>query len=288
MEFARRSIKHTSNRSLNATGSVAERGSLHQHDSDEKDSCEKKLDDEDDFRVPTFVQSGIGACSDRDAPSMGPENLTPVSKSPQKNTSTTDISLFQCPNANDNPSEQTNTFDKSIDFDRNNGEKKWKETLVIKDLKERSVPHQELGESFGEPSNIAKVPLDRDRTHTINVFEKSCHGSPGFSQESCGNGILGGPKNMNDINSVENRDSSRATNGSMSKPSLGNSHRTSSTVDEDCCDKENGTLEMEDEVKKDEISEASMVDSGLKISPDDVVGVIGPKHFWKARRAIVK
>ncbi|CAA3011002.1 EARLY FLOWERING 3 [Olea europaea subsp. europaea] len=38
----------------------------------------------------------------------------------------------------------------------------------------------------------------------------------------------------------------------------------------------------------DSVSETSMVDSlsGLDISPDDVVGKIGQKHFWKARRAI--
>ncbi|XP_071697246.1 protein EARLY FLOWERING 3-like [Rutidosis leptorrhynchoides] len=39
----------------------------------------------------------------------------------------------------------------------------------------------------------------------------------------------------------------------------------------------------------DDVSETSMVDSvcGVDISPDDVVGIIGQKHFWKARRAIV-
>ncbi|GLT25534.1 hypothetical protein SLA2020_006560 [Shorea laevis] len=38
----------------------------------------------------------------------------------------------------------------------------------------------------------------------------------------------------------------------------------------------------------DDASETSMVDSisGVDISPDDVVGIIGPKHFWKARRLI--
>lgn len=39
----------------------------------------------------------------------------------------------------------------------------------------------------------------------------------------------------------------------------------------------------------DDVSENSMVDSmsGTDLCPDDVVGVIGQKHFWKARRAIV-
>lgn len=42
--------------------------------------------------------------------------------------------------------------------------------------------------------------------------------------------------------------------------------------------------------KSDIVSENSMVDSvsGLDICPDDVVGIIGQKHFWKARRAIIK
>ena len=42
--------------------------------------------------------------------------------------------------------------------------------------------------------------------------------------------------------------------------------------------------------KSDIVSENSMVDSlsGSEICPDDVVGIIGQKHFWKARRAIIK
>lgn len=48
--------------------------------------------------------------------------------------------------------------------------------------------------------------------------------------------------------------------------------------------------EVQEEPNADAVSETSMVDSicGVDISPDDVVGIIGQKHFWKARRAIVK
>lgn len=48
--------------------------------------------------------------------------------------------------------------------------------------------------------------------------------------------------------------------------------------------------EIGDVDRSDEVSETSMVDSisALDISPDDVVGIIGQKHFWKARRAITK
>lgn len=47
------------------------------------------------------------------------------------------------------------------------------------------------------------------------------------------------------------------------------------------------SLEKESLDKGDDISETSMEDtSGLDITPDDVVRIIGRKHFWKARTAI--
>ncbi|CBI20609.3 unnamed protein product, partial [Vitis vinifera] len=54
-------------------------------------------------------------------------------------------------------------------------------------------------------------------------------------------------------------------------------------------DKTCGTLQKGNVDTNDDLSETSMVDSmsGLDITPDDVVGIIGQKHFWKARRAIV-
>ena len=61
---------------------------------------------------------------------------------------------------------------------------------------------------------------------------------------------------------------------------LSNSMRLQSNVEQ----------EVNDVINGDSVSETSMVDSvsGADISPDDVVGVIGQKQFWKARRAIVK
>lgn len=53
--------------------------------------------------------------------------------------------------------------------------------------------------------------------------------------------------------------------------------------------KQSGSLKAGDLERKDDAAETSMVDSvtALEITPDDVVGVIGEKQFWKARRAIV-
>ncbi|XP_074317328.1 protein EARLY FLOWERING 3-like [Silene latifolia] len=50
-----------------------------------------------------------------------------------------------------------------------------------------------------------------------------------------------------------------------------------------------GYVDKESIDKGDDVSETSMVDSASEfdISPDDVVDIIGRKHFWKARTAIV-
>ncbi|PIN16839.1 hypothetical protein CDL12_10493 [Handroanthus impetiginosus] len=58
---------------------------------------------------------------------------------------------------------------------------------------------------------------------------------------------------------------------------------TESHEDGFCRSMQTGNLE-----RGDSVSETSILDnvSGLEITPDDVVGVIGQKHFWKARKAI--
>ncbi|CAN4076824.1 unnamed protein product [Withania somnifera] len=60
---------------------------------------------------------------------------------------------------------------------------------------------------------------------------------------------------------------------------------TESWEDRACKSFQTGILD-----RGDDLSETSIVEtiSGTDISPDDVVGLIGLKHFWKARRAIVK
>ncbi|KAL8537339.1 hypothetical protein ACS0TY_012474 [Phlomoides rotata] len=62
------------------------------------------------------------------------------------------------------------------------------------------------------------------------------------------------------------------------------SNDTGSGDDGSCGPQQTGNLE-----RGDSVSESSILDtvSSPDITPDDVVGIIGQKHFWKARRAIV-
>lgn len=63
------------------------------------------------------------------------------------------------------------------------------------------------------------------------------------------------------------------------------SNDAGSQEDESCRNMQSGNLE-----RGDSVSESSILDteSALDITPDDIVGIIGQKHFWKARRAIMK
>ncbi|KAK6911974.1 hypothetical protein RJ641_024067 [Dillenia turbinata] len=78
---------------------------------------------------------------------------------------------------------------------------------------------------------------------------------------------------------------------SCSQKQLKGDRRNSSEIENigGCCEVEESEPLQGDLDKRDDVSETSMVDSAarLGISPDDVVGVIGQKQFWSARRAIV-
>ncbi|XP_031250281.1 protein HEADING DATE 3B-like isoform X2 [Pistacia vera] len=71
----------------------------------------------------------------------------------------------------------------------------------------------------------------------------------------------------------------REEHSSPSEPVIDNDYHGTNTC---------GSLKFRNGDKSDDVSETSMVDciSGLDITPDDVVGIIGQKHFWKARKAI--
>ncbi|XP_059595444.1 protein EARLY FLOWERING 3 isoform X2 [Vitis vinifera] len=74
------------------------------------------------------------------------------------------------------------------------------------------------------------------------------------------------------------------------KPSLLDGHRRSGGLEHELEEqKESESLQMGSIDRNCHVSNANMVGSmlGFDISPDDVVGIIGHKHFWKTRNAIV-
>ncbi|XP_059457283.1 protein EARLY FLOWERING 3-like isoform X3 [Corylus avellana] len=89
---------------------------------------------------------------------------------------------------------------------------------------------------------------------------------------------------------VPMENASKLRSKSCSRPSLGDDYRSLNVFvsGSECCeDKRCGSVQVVD--RHDNVSDADMVETMLAvdISPDDVVGVIGEKLFWKARSAIV-
>ncbi|RWW68376.1 hypothetical protein BHE74_00024098 [Ensete ventricosum] len=263
-----RSLKLVNSRNLNFMTSAAQ-CSLLRHQKSK--SSHEKMDDVDDFRVPTFDKSEPDMCSDKDTSVMGSVKLTSFNtKSQQKSPNAIVNSSIRYSTSYFKHFEQTDVANmQSRKFGGSEKERQPEESLVIAEHREKSPPSARVEER----PIVAKVS---NHAKTRDVTKKSHCGDVSSCQESYQNGDLNERRTMNKVDVVENGDASQKR------------QRTSNMVD-------NGNLENNAKKNgfiaesKDETSEASNDDSlsGLEIYPDDVVGVIGPKHFWKARRAFI-
>ncbi|XP_073008169.1 protein HEADING DATE 3B [Typha latifolia] len=296
-ELATRSGKHI-NKKLHVTESAAECSSPLIKETNSNNSYRKKLGDEEDFRVPTFVHADIPTKCDKDVV-MGQEKLrSSCAESAQKSCSMINSSE-RCQESCERHLEGNNISDgKSRNSHINRSEKEPSEILAIKEAKEKSLLSSKSGEKSKERSPITQDYCCKEKTITKGASEKSWNGTSEKSwngslsmyEESCANGGL--YEDRDNTNVVENQTVGRMRNGICSEASVINGHKTSkfsNSVYQKDDNKENGILELRDVEGKDKLCQSSLVDSvlGFEISPDDVVAVIGPKHFWKARRAIV-
>lgn len=92
---------------------------------------------------------------------------------------------------------------------------------------------------------------------------------------------------------MDKENCSKVRNESCLRPSLGDNNIIPYEI-ENCneyLEEQNGiSVQVREVDRHDDVSSTSMVDSpsALVISPDDIVGFIGEKQFWKVRRAIIK
>ncbi|KAK0570518.1 hypothetical protein LWI29_002591 [Acer saccharum] len=228
----------------------------------------KKASDEDDFAVPVFVHTEMGQCLSKPHNGIDRGRFSPFSppypghaiksqnvcdKDP-KRSSLSDPNLRQEARhqSEDSPNIRFSSRDHSV---------KSSATLSTREEIDRLVkvasasPSQECGDL---PVSHFRKPNDNDaclQPETRTGLQPVDH-------------IRGRSSHLREDHSCPN------------EPHIDSEYRE----DETC-----GSLQLGDREKSDDISETSMVDSisGLDISPDDVVGIIGQKHFWKARKAIV-
>lgn len=243
----------------------------------------KKVGDEEDFIVPVFVQSGTGQCIDKTQNSIDRENLTPIiptysgrsikhknvcDKDP-KFTNSRAIKLRQevrceseeCPKVSGPSHSVKSTTDLST---REKIEGLVKESNATQDQEYRVFPVTNVRRS----DDIDACSQQEFRTRSPPVDTRFVE-----SVRDVENGD--GPHHLRSISHL------REDNISPNEPDNGSEYLGGRT---------NVSLQMGNVDKSDDVSETSMVDSisGFDISPDDVVGVIGQQHFWKARKAIVK
>ncbi|KAF8388911.1 hypothetical protein HHK36_025592 [Tetracentron sinense] len=289
--FERKSMKTANYLTSNATWhlpSTTECRSFYPRDfSNSKKSSMKKHGDEEDLRVPTFVHSRITPCYSKDQQSINRERHTSFSPthpgsskftpwtSPLKNVAC--IPSMQLKNARDKQLKLTDTID----------------------LKSRQNVINQSEEKIAVPLKHANVSLNQERRSSLADDFGILHDSDARKHREYRAGFL--PENTvsEDGVSVEpmqgmgKGNASWARSESCFRASLEDSYR-SPNEDENGGEysryKAHESLQVGDVDRNDDVSETSIVDSisGLDISPDDVVEVIGQKHFWKARREIVK
>ncbi|KAJ4959468.1 hypothetical protein NE237_026579 [Protea cynaroides] len=301
----RKSMKNACYQTSDATGRMlltSECNSFHPFDySNSKNSGQKKLGDEDDVRVPTFVHPEVASCPNKDLPSMERERLAsfcPTSQgrsadtlvnSPLNPAGTSSNFLMQHQNGSDKYSKQTSTTDmRSRKQIRDHCEENLKGSIMSRERAgvKVSMPlmHTDRSANLERQSNLLD---DHGRLCDADRLVQQKNRAGLFQNNSaCVDGILVKPVGL------EKRDITRVRSEPCSIKSPGNSRRSPDQAENGTDYHEDyacGSLQVGDVDRNDEVSETSMVDSmsGLDISPDDVVGVIGQKRFWKARKAIV-
>ncbi|XP_011081715.1 LOW QUALITY PROTEIN: protein EARLY FLOWERING 3 [Sesamum indicum] len=231
----------------------------------------KKLN-EGDYSVPVFVHSIASQEFDKYSINMDRERLS------SSNPHIFDHSLKS------QDAEETGMNEHSTRQEGNNQKRENSKEVVVgwvKAISNSSSTDKQTGcslihESRDEPSDN----IDRLKTDNC-VRPELCAESQPSSNRQCNAALR-----KNTI-SVARRNSSDSNKGLPSEDQNlvhGVSNDTESSEDGSCRSPQMNNLE-----KGDSVSETSVLDtiSGLDITPDDVVSMIGQKHFWKARRALV-
>ncbi|MED6130736.1 Protein EARLY FLOWERING [Stylosanthes scabra] len=230
---------------------------------------QRKKVDEDDFRVPVYVHSRIGLSSNKSRESIDGEKLVP-----------TGARYFGSSVAGQNDSgRNTKHLGSLLVHMRKDGRSENEGVPQVSTSKEQSVVF------------VRKIPLTGEN---IDILARQSKDSPlsklsrlqqgdACIQRDCragseSNGIRHGD---GDVESRKETEGNVATTNQTSPAEAIN--------DTECHD--TGTAGATQRInlnKSDNISKISVVEnlSASDISPDDVVGIIGQKHFWKARRAI--
>ncbi|GFZ16689.1 hydroxyproline-rich glycoprotein family protein [Actinidia rufa] len=242
----------------------------------------EKRQDDDDFTVPTFVQSETGKDHSKNSNGMDRELFSP----------STPAYLSQSMNIhNTSDKEPRRSSITSFSFrqeGRCQNEENPKESMAFGEKSVKYVRGSPAKEKIEGPLKQTDASAGQEHRHNLaNNSDRFCSTGASLNHESRAR-----PHIQN----------STCGNGVSNEPVMGKENVSYSILRKDSCpeklgspngyheDKSRGSLQMGNGDRSDDASsETSMVDSisGVDICPDDVVGIIGQNHFWKARKAIV-
>ncbi|MED6222456.1 Protein EARLY FLOWERING [Stylosanthes scabra] len=229
---------------------------------------QRKKVDEDDFRVPVYVHSRIGLSNNKSRESMDGEKLVPTG---------------------------SRYFGSSVGGQNDSGRNpKHLGSLLLhmrKDARSETEGVPQVSTSKKQSVVfVRKIPLTGEN---IDILARQSKDSPlsKLSRLRHGDACI-----QRDCRAGSESNGIRHGDGDVEsrKETEGNVPTTNQTSPEAINDTEchdTGTARATQRInlnKSDNISKISVVEnlSASDISPDDVVGIIGQKHFWKARRAI--
>ncbi|THG08572.1 protein EARLY FLOWERING 3-like [Camellia sinensis] len=274
MNLESQPVKPTEYHTLNAAGhiSMTANFSFYQPHSISKNFSTKKLGDEDDFKIPTFAQSGRTINTGNGQQNMNKEN--PTASSPNGQLQNACIKqLKQASSSADLISKQ---------HIRNQTEENSKMSPSYHDSAKNPASNLMKGDKV--LADTSSSPLGRISESVKGIELHECSASQ--EKKALSDGIAA------ELNKVVRRKNDFTVESiSCSRPPRGDNHISPSRLENvgKCHEDQCGALQVEKVDRNGNISDNSIVDSisGVDISPDDVVGVIGEKQFWKARRAIV-
>ena len=277
MEIVRSSKRQADNGITNANGSAGNSLNL---SSNAKKSCQKNLNDEDGFMVPTFIQARIASVSNKNLSVTESKRLTTSCAENRQKYST-----CSSPNSIDKPLRTAYSNNGTLKDTQNHIGQRCTAASVNKDSKR--IPDSER-----RLPNFAMTSSDEDDdTGAMTVVTASGYDNVDVHPEYCSNGAVDGAGCFIGIDVVYEGENSRVRKVSCPEASFisQTAPNEADKFNQESEPKANGSPELGDALRN-EVPEASLPDSisDMVICPNDVVGIIGSKQFWKARKAIVK
>nr|BAL63009.1 Hd17 [Oryza sativa Indica Group] len=256
-----------------------------------KSSSGKRLADDDEFMVPSVFNSRFPQYSTQENAGVQDQSTPLVAANPHKSPSTVSKSSTKCYNTVSKKLERIHVSDVKSRTPLKDKEMEAAQTSKNVEVEKSSSFH--ASKDMFE-SRHAKVYPKMDKTGIINDSDEPHGGNSGHQATSRNGGSMKFQNPPMRRNEISSNPSSENTDRHYNLPQGGieetgtKRKRLLEQHDAEKSDDVSRLLEQHDAENIDDVSDSSVeCITGWEISPDKIVGAIGTKHFWKARRAIM-